>query len=193
MTQRAARHAWILHLLLAALTLVCISSPAAVEPQAEYKIKGAYLYNFSRLVELPAEHFRDDNRYNLCIVGVDPFGDILAPLRQRRVDGRPLSLDYLRSKKKLADCEMLFIPRSEEHKLDNWLKLASAFSILTVSDINDFAHRGGMIGLVTRNNRVTFEINNLAAQRCNIAISAKLLELGSIVSDDHKDRSACQY
>lgn len=193
MTRQAAIHAWIFFLLPAALTLFCISSTAAVEPQSEYKIKGAYLYNFSRLVRLPEVHFRDDNLYNLCIAGVDPFGNFLAPLKERRVDGRPLSLDYLRSKKELAGCEMLFIPRSEEHKLDNWLERASAFNILTVSDIDDFAHRGGMIGLVTRGNRVKFEINNLAAQRCNIAISAKLLELGDIVSDGHEEKSACRH
>jgi len=192
-TRRVARHAGIFYLLLAALTLFCISSTAAVEPQSEYKIKGAYLYNFSRLVRLPEAHFRDDNLYNLCIAGVDPFGKILTPLRDRRVDGRPLSVDYMRSNKKLAGCEMLFISRSEEHKLDAWLQKASAFNILTVSDIDDFAHRGGMIGLVTRDNRVKFEINNLAAQRCNIAISAKLLELGNIVSDGHEEKSACRH
>jgi len=189
----AARHTGITYLLLAALTLICISSTAAVEPQSEYKIKGAYLYNFSRLVRLPEAHFRDDNLYNLCIAGVDPFGNILAPLRDRRVDGRPLSLDYLRSRKKLAGCEMLFISRSEEHKLDAWLKQASAFNILTVSDINNFARRGGMIGLVTRDNRVKFEINNLAAERCNIAISAKLLELGKIVINGHEEKSTCHH
>jgi len=192
-TRRAARHAWPFYLLLASLTLVCISSTAAVEPQSEYEIKGAYLYNFSRLVQLPEAHFRDDNLYNLCIVGVNPFGNFLTPLKERRVDGRPFSLNYLRSKKELAGCEMLFISRSEERKLDDWLEQASAFNILTVSDIDDFAHRGGMIGLVTRDNRVKFEINNLAAQRCNIAISAKLLELGNIVSAGHEEKSKCRH
>lgn len=77
-------------------------------------------------------------------------------------------------------------------KGDDWLEQASDYSILTVSDIDKFAHRGGMIGLVMFGNRVKFEINNQVAKRCSISISAKLLELGKIISDGHEEKPTCR-
>ena len=180
-------------LLLALLGFAWISTAAAVEPQSEYKVKSAYLYNFTRLTQLPEQHFRDDDAYHLCIVGENPFGEYLTPLIARPVDGHPLSVEHIFNKKGLSGCEMLFISRSAERELDAWLRRAAAFNILTVSDIDGFARHGGMIGLVTRGNRVKFEINHAAAQRCNIAISAKLLELGDIVSNDKGEDAACQH
>ncbi len=164
---------------------------AAVEPQPEYKVKSAYLYNFARLTKVPEQHFLENNAYHLCIIGDNPFGDHLAPLAARPVDGHPLSVEQLHNRKGLSGCEMLFISRSKEHKLDIWLKWAAARNLLTVSDIEDFAQRGGMIGLVTHGSQVKFEINHVAAQRCNISISAKLLELGNIVDDGRGEDSAC--
>lgn len=192
MTRQTDTHGWLSCLLLLAfITLAWASSAEAIERQSEYKVKSAYLYNFSRLTHLPEQHFDGDDSYHLCIIGNSPFGDFLAPLEERRIEGHSLSLDYPVSKKELADCEMLFISRSEERNLDAWLKHAAEFYILTVSDIDGFARRGGMIGLITRDNRVKFEINHMAAQRCNISISAKLLELGDIVNSDQGKDSEC--
>jgi hypothetical protein len=57
------------------------------------------------------------------------------------------------------------------------LKAAQPLHILTVSDIDDFAEVGGVIGLVTRNGRVQFNVNIRAARNAGLSISAELMGL----------------
>ncbi|MFX8999776.1 YfiR family protein, partial [Acinetobacter baumannii] len=57
------------------------------------------------------------------------------------------------------------------------LKAAQPLHILTVSDMDDFAESGGVIGLVTRNGRGQFNINARAARTSGLSISAELMGL----------------
>ena len=53
--------------------------------------------------------------------------------------------------------------------------------ILTVSDIDDFARAGGMIGLVEAEQRIRFDINLATARQANLKLSSQLLKLATIV------------
>src|SRR5262249_42923351 len=64
------------------LLAVCLSTGRAAGTSAhtagEYEIKAAFLYNFAKFVEWPAETFADANApLILGIVGEDPFGSRL--------------------------------------------------------------------------------------------------------------------
>lgn len=166
-----------------------MTTPAAIEPQSEYKIKSAYLYNFSKFTRLPEKHFVENGRYDLCIIGNSPFGRFLDQLSGRDVQGRALSLHYLNNKQAIDLCEMVFITQSEAVRQDQLLSRAAGHNILTISDIDGFTAHGGIIGLITQGNRIRFQINQAVARSCGISISAKLLELGEIVTS-HEDKEA---
>jgi hypothetical protein len=53
--------------------------------------------------------------------------------------------------------------------------------VLTVSDMDNFGRRGGMIRLVLDQNRVRFRINAEAARQNEVVISSKLLRMAEIV------------
>ena len=166
-----------------ALWLLCIVIPCrATDPPSEYRIKSDYLFNFSNFTTLPDSHFTSNGRtYDLCIVGSNPFGKFLEPLVSRSVGNRPLQLHFLDADHDLSVCEAAFISKSASGNLGRILKQADEFDILTISDIEGFAYRGGMIGFITYNNRISFQINRTTAQHNNIHISSKLLELGELV------------
>ncbi len=46
--------------------------------------------------------------------------------------------------------------------------------MLTVSAIDDFARRGGMVGLLRRGNEWRFELNPAAARKCGLEFTAGL-------------------
>jgi hypothetical protein len=98
-----------------------------------------------------------------------------APLRVHRL----ASLDSL-----AAPCHMLFVSGSEERRTADVLERASAFSVLTVSDIDGFASSGGVIGFVIRRSKIRFQINPAAATRQGLTLSAKLMRLAEIVDED---------
>ena len=52
---------------------------------------------------------------------------------------------------------------------------------LSIGEADGFAERGGVIGLVVRDDRVKFEINTEAADSTRLRISSKLLALTRVV------------
>ncbi len=86
--------------------------------------------------------------------------------------------------KKLEDqagCHVLFISSSEKADLGSILKEVRGESILTVGELPNFALQGRIVGFVARNGKIRLEINTRVARWSNVKISAKLLELSTIV------------
>ena len=54
-------------------------------------------------------------------------------------------------------------------------------SVLTVGEIDRFAQQGGIIGFLTEENKVRFEINAAVAEHARLKISSKLLALAKTV------------
>lgn len=59
--------------------------------------------------------------------------------------------------------------------------LPDGLPVLTVGDLDQFAAKGGMIGLVMQSNRVRFEVNLQSAERAGLKINSKLLSLAIVV------------
>ena len=53
--------------------------------------------------------------------------------------------------------------------------------VLTVSDLNSFAEAGGMVGLVTAEEKIKLEINLEAVKPSRIGVGFQLLKLARIV------------
>ena len=53
--------------------------------------------------------------------------------------------------------------------------------ILTVGDMDRFAHNGGMINMERRKNKIRFEVNQSVISRTRLKMSSKLLNLADIV------------
>ena len=58
--------------------------------------------------------------------------------------------------------------------------------IVTISEIEGFASRWGIINFTTTGNRVQFELNTEAAKRARLRISSRLLRVASVVDDLHQ-------
>jgi len=81
----------------------------------------------------------------------------------------------------LEKCRILFIGASEANRLVSILVIAERNSILTVSDMPGFSERGGMIGFVTQQDRVRFEVNRGAAEQAGLNLSCELLKVATRV------------
>lgn len=169
------------------VTLLVLSAVAAVSARAEpapteYQVKAAFLYNFTKFVEWPARRVQPAE-FMVCIFGEDPFGDDFeAVVEKKTVSGRKLVVSRTRRVADLAQCHIAFVSASERDRWPEILDAARRGSILTVSDTEPFAREGGMINLVTSNNRIRLEINASAARQSGLKISSKLLKLATVVS-----------
>jgi hypothetical protein len=159
--------------------------PAVAESPSdrEYLVKAAFLYNFAKFVEWPPEVFVGTQApMILCIVGADPFGRVIQSIEGKTVKGRRLVIQRAAEGKRLEPCHILFVSASENKRLPDLLSKLDRSPVLTVSDMRQFSHLGGMITLIKAQDTIRFEINVDAAQHVNLKISSELLRLAKIVT-----------
>jgi hypothetical protein len=169
------------------LVIAVFDVSAETKPSPEYLIKAAFLFNFAKFVEWPADSFKDDlSPINLYILGTDPFGPALDIIKDKTVKGRPLKIKRANKVDDIEACHILFISASEKENLKQILYALRNSSTLTVSETEGFAQMGGIINFVIINKKVHFEINLDAAQRSRLKMSSQLLKLAKIVIPDSK-------
>lgn len=147
----------------------------------EYKVKAAFLLNFAKFTTWPDTSFsKDSPRIDICIAGPDPFGSSLGDLESKQIGGKPIRVHRIPSLTHPAHCHVLFISRSERLNYRAYVTSLPE-GVLTVSDIQGFAASGGIFEFITRNDRLSFKINNKMAKRQGLLISSSLLNLADKV------------
>jgi hypothetical protein len=153
----------------------------------EYRVKAAFLYNFTKFVDWPPGDQHPAQPFIIGILGDDPFGDDIQRLAGKAVGDRSLSIRrYPAWDDAAATCDILFITASQKDDLETILDRLGGTSVLTVGDSNDFARRGVMINFFMGANKVRFEVNLKQATQAGFKISSRLLKLATIVDDRYK-------
>jgi hypothetical protein len=148
----------------------------------EYKLKAAFLLNFSKFTTWPDEALtRSQESFNFCVVGKDPFGAILGGLKSKKVGGRNIELLYPETPAEQKRCHLLFVSRSEKGRLFQLQELTGGLPLVTASDIQGFSRRGGIFEFVTRDGKLSFIVNNNHAKKKGLQINASLLNLAAEV------------
>lgn len=152
------------------------------KPASESALMAIYTYNFAKFTDFPDSSLTSpDDPINLCILGENPFGISLSSIEGKSVRQHPLQIKHYPRVAVLTGCHIVFISQSEDWRLDTILRDLDRQPILTVSAIENFARRGGMIALHTVAQKLRFTINTHAAARAGLRFSSKLLELAQIV------------
>ena len=173
-------------MLLAACAALASGNRADGQSRAvgEYDVKAAFLYNFAKFIEWPADAEQaDPNAFVITILGKDPFGASLDEILRDRMVGRRTFV--VRRTSRVEDCgpsQIVFISDSEAQHLAILLKRLHGTGVLTVGDSDRFAERGGVVGLRTEKDRIRLDINLELAERARLKISSELLKLARIVS-----------
>ena len=176
---------------LIALALACFALANSMNAHAqsisakESLLKATFIYNFIKFIDFPSEAFSDPQQpYLICVLGSDSFRDALEQTLDRKtVKGRLLSFSRLSDISDLSSCHVLYIGSSWEDKVIDILSATAASPVLSISDMDQFANSGGIIGFTKNAKKIQFQINLDAAKRARLTISSKLLSLAEIVRD----------
>jgi len=182
---RALRY-WLAPVVFCVLAATSLNgAPASPSPTSalEYQVKAAFVYNFAKFVEWPGDAGATDAATLIIgVIGEDPFGQTLDDtVRGKTVGGRALAIKRFTSIDDLEPCQVLFVSASLSRHLPEILSRIQGSPTLTISEEDRFAQDGGMVRLVTEDNKIRFEINVDAAERAGLRISSKLLALAQIV------------
>ena len=167
--------------------LVCGPCPAVAQNDGdeEYRVKLAFLCNFTKFIEWPAEVYSAATApLVICVLGQDPFqGEIQQGLRGRTASGHPIEIKKLRPADNPKACQIVFVRSSEKRAAVKMITAVKGSSTLTIGESADFAAEGGVINFTLDDNRLGFEINLGAASQTGVQISSKLLMLAKIVKE----------
>lgn len=179
---------WFL-LLSLSVVLTSVQFALAQDRPTESQVKAAYLYNFGKFVRWQ-DRPTNPGSVEICVLGKDPFGAVLdSTVAGESIDGRNIRVRRLPRAQDAAACNILYISSSEENRLSSILYSVHPFGLLTVSDIPNFAERGGVIEFVAQQGKIRFEVNRLAAEQSHLALSSELLKVAVKVIDQAVPRS----
>jgi hypothetical protein len=168
---------------MALVTAWVLIVPSSVKAQhakpTEYQVKATYLTKFGRFVEWPAKVTQGPNdSFSICVLGQDPFGPVLnVMIADETISGKSVVAKRIPSPQDAANCRVLFISSSENTRLKQILIMLGDTSVLTVSDLPEFAQRGGMVQFISEGDRVRFEVNLATAERAGLILSSELLKV----------------
>lgn len=174
---------WLAMTKLAALFLVTLtllpSWPVLAEEAGsmEYKVKAAYLYNFTKFITWPE---KATPYFNICIVGEDPFGPLINTLENKTALDKPIRVLYLTPGKPLKDCHIAYVDSPANATTTNTRGLLIVGSLTPDTASSFFAH-GGMIGFSLEDDKVKLRISLKGLKQAELNISAKLIEVSTLV------------
>ena len=151
---------------------------------SEYEIKAAYIFNFAKFIEWPAQPTNNDT-ITLVIYKNDPFGIVLEKtMVGRKANGKVWKIIRADNLQALDNCQIVFFSDIEKYDLLKLFNKLKNKPIITIGDeIIDFCEIGGTINFTPQFSEYKFEINNEIAKINKVIISPKLLILAKIVSN----------
>jgi len=149
--------------------------PQHVIAQDMFDIKSALTYNFAKFTQWP-ETLLHSEKWQLCYFGEQYRGSFMA-IASKTIANKTLNIVELTDVVGVSRCDIIYIDSRYRHLLQRLFLAISNQPILTISDISGFTSLGGMIELVSKDNRLQFNINQQALDNADLSISSQVLSL----------------
>jgi hypothetical protein len=160
-----------------------VSAWTLAQGTVEPALKAAFLYNFMKFTEWPAEAVPSDSAITLCVFGDEAVANALEQtVKGRQVGGRSVSV--ARVNVALSSCHILYVSGVDRRQAVEVIERVKAAPVFTVGDLDGFAALGGVGQLFVENGKMRFALNPSSAQRAGLRLSSKLLALARVVKDE---------
>ena len=165
---------------------LCLCMPVKGEQpfSREYRLKAGLIFNLAQFVVFPDSCGPGaPKNFTVGILGTDPFGEEIDILTGKVIQNKAIQIRRYRHIDEVNDCNMLYIGASKKTGIKWILDRLDTRSILTISDMEGFAEYGGMINMITVNNRIRFKVNLSQVKAAGLRISAHFLKLTTIIDE----------
>ena len=178
------------------------ASPVAnadpIDPDRAWALKTAYIYNFVKYTQWPADRFEhEETPIQICVIGESPLVRQIEDLTRKKLVGKhPLVLRHIpvlsidpaigglaeEITEILLQSDVIYF----SFNLEDWewelvATLTQGTSKLTIGDCHERSGHTLMIRFVTKDDRIGFEVDLEAVEKEKIRLSSKLLVLSTFV------------
>jgi hypothetical protein len=174
---------------IALASILAVNSSAFVTDQSASApaLRAAFMYNFAKFTEWPANVIRRDQPIVFCVRDDAPMAEALQQIvKGRAVGGHALAVRRVGLDNGVRACHLLYASGLDAKRTNELLGTVGPLPVLTVGDFERFAQMGGVANFFVEDGKMRFAINIDSAQRAGLRVSSKLLMLARIVrtSDD---------
>jgi uncharacterized protein DUF4154 len=182
-SRRTDRRRWLCLLLAWMLVIGLPAGSLAAVGLTEYEVKAGFLYHVGWFVEWPPTTVQGQaSTFIIGVLGTSPFGAVLDDvMRGKTIRERPVVIQYYQRVEEAVSSHVLFISASENTRIPAILAVLAQMPVLTVSDLERFTERGGMVALRLVDRKVHFDINMDATERAGLKLSSQFLRLAKVI------------
>jgi hypothetical protein len=151
-----------------------LATASGNEPSAHDQIKVAFLYNFSKFVELPGLP-GEERVLRLCAWGGEDLSGAIESIRGRLSQTREIRLYWPAQTEDARSCNIIYFRNHDIRQMSAISSRNPAALLVTEGKISPDspAH----ISLISTEDRVAFDVNLTQMQRSNIKASSQMLRL----------------
>jgi hypothetical protein len=168
--------------------LICLALAAGSARAADgdealaARVKAAFVFNFIRFTEWPAEAFAAPR--DPLVVGVIGSSvqvhEMEETMRGKMLADRPIVVQQFQPDH-VGKCHVLYIAAADSSAADALAKAAGA--TLTIGDWQGITDAGGIVRFFEEDGKERFEINVGGAAKARLQISGKLLKLARTINN----------
>ncbi len=173
-------------LLAHALLILCLTSATAWGAElSSQQLKALYLFNFAKFTKWPKSKPKPSAPGIIIgIVGKIDFSEMIPLIDGKKVGQKSVTVKVFNTlDESLDQCHILFIGELEEGLSDVVEKLTGK-AVLSVSEMKNFARRGGMVEMYLQENilgkqRLVFDINLSSLRKERLTMNSRVLKLAN--------------
>ncbi len=170
--------------LLCASILLSPIGAGSGEAIEEYRLKGAFLFNFAKFVSWPGSLTEELTSLRVCVDGSpEARNALMLSLEGKSAVGLPIEVHGLEARASATTCQVVFATRDAGSQAPELSRSLSGHPVLLVGESPGFAREGGMIGSIAENARLRFDANLAAVEKAGLKVSSHLLKLARVVGN----------
>jgi hypothetical protein len=170
--------------LAAAVIAVLLGGVVRVSAQdvTEVRLKGAFIFNFARFTDWPADALASSSTVSACVVGDRMVSEaLLNSVSGQRLNGRLVVVSFVSPNGPIPACHVLYVSGIDRVRMTEIVQGLREIPVLTVSDDDTFLKVGGIIQIFVESGKMRFRINPHSARRARLQLSSRLLALADLV------------
>ena len=140
------------------------------------KAQTLFIYNFSRLIEWPAEY-----RTGNFVIGVLGTSEVAVELeaytKGKKVGVQDIEVIRYKTPQEIANCHILFVPFARTKQVPELIAALKGKSTLIITEKNGALDEGAAINFVMIEDKMKFELKAENANKYGIKLSSKLSEM----------------
>lgn len=165
-------------IVLAGLILAAPSAAARAQTVDLDTLKGAFLFNFIKFTEWPADRPTAGGPIVACL-DAPQVAAALDEIVRSRPTGRPIAVRRLTASDAAAGCDVLYVGGRDPRR--SLLAQTKGMPVLTVGETPQFADAGGLAYFYLEDGHLRFAINLPAVRATGLRLSPQLLSLAKLI------------